>query len=314
MNRIAFVFPGQGVQTPMMGKDFYNNSGDARNIFRIANEASKVDVERLCFTQNDCLDITEYTQIALLTTEIAMLNEVMKKGIRPDMCAGLSLGEYAALAASNAMELKDIFELIRIRGKCMQEAYPTGGAMMAVLGLDAETVDKICQKTEGIVSIANDNCPGQLVISGQEEAVLAASERLKEAGAKRSIRLNVSGPFHSELLKPAGRILSQALENKTIGEIKIPYVSNVTAGLVRDGSMIKDLLVKQVYSTVRFRESILLMCQLGVDTFIEIGPGKTIAGFIKKTDADLKVINIEKYEDLEKIDELKLSRSKYVKQ
>ena len=314
MNRIAFVFPGQGVQTPMMGKDFYNNSGDARNIYRLANEASKVDVERLCFTQNDRLDITEYTQIALLTTEIAMLNEVMKKGIRPDMCAGLSLGEYAALAASDAMDLKDIFELIRLRGKCMQEAYPTGGAMMAVLGLDAETVDRICSETEGIVSIANDNCPGQLVISGQKESVLSASEKLKEAGAKRCIELNVSGPFHSGLLMPAGKILAQALKNITLKDIKIPYVSNVTASLVTDRSMIKDLLIKQVYSTVRFRESILLMCRMGVDTFIEIGPGKTIAGFIKKTDRDLNVINIEKYEDLQILDDMKLSRREYAKQ
>ena len=314
MNRIAFVFPGQGVQTPMMGKDFYNNSGDARNIYRLANEASKVDVERLCFTQNDRLDITEYTQIALLTTEIAMLNEVMKKGIRPDMCAGLSLGEYAALAASDAMNLKDIFELIRLRGKCMQEAYPTGGAMMAVLGLDAETVYRICSETEGIVSIANDNCPGQLVISGQKESVLSASEKLKEAGAKRCIELNVSGPFHSGLLMPAGKILAQALKNITLKDIKIPYVSNVTASLVTDRSMIKDLLIKQVYSTVRFRESILFMCQMGVDTFIEIGPGKTIAGFIKKTDRDLNVINIEKYEDLQILDDMKLSRREYAKQ
>jgi [acyl-carrier-protein] S-malonyltransferase len=312
MNRIAFVFPGQGVQTPMMGKEFYNNSGDARNIYRLANEASKVDVERLCFTQNDRLDITEYTQIALLTTEIAMLNEVMKKGIRPDMCAGLSLGEYAALAASDAMDLKDIFELIRLRGKCMQEAYPTGGAMMAVLGLESEVVEKICDETEGIVSIANDNCPGQLVISGEEGPVLAAGEKLIEAGAKRCIRLNVSGPFHSKLLSPAGDILSEALKEKTLGNIMIPYVSNTTAKLVTDKSMIKDLLIKQVSSTVRFRESILLMCQMGVDTFVEIGPGKTIAGFIRKTDRDLKVINIEKYEDLEKLDELKQSRREYV--
>ena len=312
MGRIAFVFPGQGVQTPMMGKDFYNNSGDARYIFQLACEASKVDVERLCFTQNDDINITEYTQIALLTTEIAMLNEVMKKGIKPDMCAGLSLGEYAALAASGAMEFKDIFELIRIRGKCMQEAYPTGGAMMAVLGLETEVVEKICDETEGIVSIANDNCPGQLVISGEEGPVLAAGEKLIEAGAKRCIRLNVSGPFHSKLLSPAGDILSEALMEKTLGNIMIPYVSNTTAKLVTDKSMIKDLLIKQVSSTVRFRESILLMCQMGVDTFVEIGPGKTIAGFIRKTDRDLKVINIEKYEDLEKLDELKQSRREYV--
>ncbi|MBO4846930.1 MAG: ACP S-malonyltransferase [Lachnospiraceae bacterium] len=304
MGKIAFVFPGQGVQTPMMGKDFYDNSDDAKDIYRLASEASGVDVEKLCFTQNEELNITEYTQIALLTTEIAMLNEVMKRGIRPDVCAGLSLGEYAALAASGAMELKDIFELIRLRGKCMQEAYPTGGAMMAVLGLDPETVESICDETKGIVYVANDNCPGQIVISGEEEAVLTAGERLSEAGAKRVIRLNVSGPFHSKLLLSASDKLADALEGKTVNEIKIPYVSNTLAEPVTDKNVIKDLLVRQVSSTVRFRESILKMCQMGVDTFVEIGPGKTVAGFIKKTDKDLKVINIEKYDDLEKLNEL----------
>ena len=304
MGKIAFVFPGQGVQTPMMGKGFYDNSDDTKDIYRLASEASGVDVEKLCFTQNDKLNITEYTQIALLTTEIAMLNEVMKRGIRPDVCAGLSLGEYAALAASGAMELKDIFELIRLRGKCMQEAYPFGGAMMAVLGLDPETVESICDETKGIVSVANDNCPGQIVISGEEEAVLTAGERLSEAGAKRVIRLNVSGPFHSKLLLSASDKLADALKGKTVNEIKIPYVSNTLAEPVTDKNVIKDLLVRQVSSTVRFRESILKMCQMGVDTFVEIGPGKTVAGFIKKTDKDLKVINIEKYDDLEKLNDL----------
>ena len=304
MGKIAFVFPGQGVQTPMMGKDFYDNSDDAKDIYRLAGKASGVDVEKLCFTQNDELNITEYTQIALLTTEVAMLNEVMKRGIRPDVCAGLSLGEYAALAASGAMVLKDIFELIRLRGKCMQDAYPFGGAMMAVLGLDLKTVERICDETQGIVSVANDNCPGQIVISGEEEAVLTAGERLSEAGAKRVIRLNVSGPFHSKLLLSVSDKLAEALEGKTVNEIKIPYVSNTLAEPVTDKNIIKDLLVRQVSSTVRFRESILRMCQMGVDTFVEIGPGKTVAGFIKKTDKDLKVINIEKYDDLEKLNEL----------
>ena len=304
MGKIAFVFPGQGVQTPMMGKDFYDNSPEARDIYRLAKEASKVDVEKLCFTQNEDLDITEYTQIALLTTEVAMLKEVLKRGIRPDMCAGLSLGEYAAIAATGAMDLKDIFELIRIRGKCMQEAYPKGGAMMAVLGLDPEEVEKICDETDGIVSVANDNCPGQTVISGKEEAVTAAGESLSNAGARRCIRLNVSGPFHSKLLLPASKRLEEALKDKTVNEIKIPYVSNTSAELIEDKDLIKDLLVRQVSSKVRFRESIMLMRKMGVDTYVEIGPGKTIAGFIKKTDSKLKVINIEKYDDLEKLNEL----------
>ena len=304
MSKIAFVFPGQGVQAVGMGKDFYDNSEVSKEVFEIAAKASGIDVCDLCFNENDKLNITEYTQIALLTTEVAILKEVLNKGVKPDVCAGLSLGEYAAIAAANAMDLNDLFELIRLRGKYMQEAYPSGGAMMAVLGLDADTVARVCSETEGIVSIANDNCPGQIVISGEEEAVTKAGAALSECGAKRCIPLNVSGPFHSQLLSKASEQLSEALKDKEIKTIEVPYVCNTEARLVTDSSDIKDLLVRQVASGVRFRESIMVMKEMGVDTFVEIGPGKTVAGFIKKTDRELKVINIEKYEDLEKLNEL----------
>lgn len=304
MSKIAFVFPGQGVQTVGMGKDFYDNSDIAKEIFETASKASGIDVCDLCFNENDKLNVTEFTQIALLTTEVAILKEVMNKGIKPDVCAGLSLGEYAAIAAAGAMEMNDLFEIIKLRGKAMQEAYPSGGAMMAVLGLDAETVAKVCTETDGIVSIANDNCPGQIVISGEEGAVNAAGVKLSEAGAKRCIALNVSGPFHSSLLSKASEQLQAALANKEIKDIEIPYICNTEARLITDKNDVKDLLVRQVASGVRFRESILLMKEMGVDTFVEIGPGKTVAGFIKKTDRELKVINIEKFEDLEKLNEL----------
>lgn len=304
MSKIAFVFPGQGVQTVGMGKDFYDNSDSAKEIFEIATKASGIDVCDLCFNENDKLNITEFTQIALLTTEVAILKEVLAKGIKPEVCAGLSLGEYAAIAAADAMDLQDLFEIIKLRGKCMQEAYPTGGAMMAILGLDTEIVAKICDGTEGIVSIANDNCPGQIVISGEEKAVATAGTALAEAGAKRCIPLNVSGPFHSSLLGKASEQLQEALANKEIKDIKVPYICNTEARVVENKDDVKDLLVRQVASGVRFRESILLMKEMGVDTFVEIGPGKTVAGFIKKTDRELKVINIEKYEDLEKLNEL----------
>lgn len=301
MGKLAFVFPGQGVQIPMMGKDFYDNSKQAKEIYELAKKASGVDVCELCFTENDNLNITEYTQIALLTTEIAILKEVISRGVKPDVCAGLSLGEYAAVATANAMELEDLFEIIRLRGKYMQEAYPTGGAMMAVLGLEADMILKICDEIDGVVSIANDNCPGQVVISGEEMAVMAAKEKLEASGARRCVLLNVSGPFHSKLLKKASDQLELALKDKKINAIEVPYICNTEASLVADSKKIKELLVKQVSSGVRFRESILLMKEMGVDRFIEIGPGKTVAGFIKKTDRELKVLNIEKYDDLDKL-------------
>ena len=299
MGKTAFIFPGQGAQYCGMGKDFYESFETARKLYTIAEEATGLDVKKLCFEKDDRLDITEYTQIAMLATEVAILKVMEEQGFRADCAAGLSLGEYGALAAAEVMELPQLFRLIRCRGIYMQEAYPTGGAMTAVLGLDAETVGRICEETSGIVSIANDNCPGQIVITGEAEAVEAASAKLAEAGAKRCVPLKVSGPFHSCLLAGAGEKLAAQLEEVAVKEPKIPYICNAEAVYVRESAPIKKLLAKQVSGTVRWRETMELMIANGVDTFIEIGPGKTLAGFLKRISRDVKVVSVGTVQELE---------------
>ena len=300
MGRTAFIFPGQGSQYIGMGKDFYEQIPVSREMFKLAGKASGLDMEALCFEQNDKINITEYTQIAMLAMEVAVLKAVEELGYRPDVTAGLSLGEYGALAASGAMEARDVFQVVRKRGLYMQEAVPTGGAMAAVLGLAASEIEKVCAQTEGIVSIANYNCPGQIVITGESVAVERASKALGEAGAKRCVPLNVSGPFHSGLLKGAGERLGEALSCVEIREIKIPYLSNVTADYVTDKEQVKDLLVRQVACPVRWQQCIERMIEDGVDSFVEIGPVRTLSGFMRKINRDVRMINIEKVEDLEK--------------
>lgn len=301
MSKTAFIFPGQGAQYCGMGKDFYETYEVAKEVYKLAEKATGLDVAALCFEENDQLNITEYTQIAMLTTEVAILKVLEQKGLKADCCAGLSLGEYGALAAAQVMEQEDLFRLIRSRGIYMQEAYPTGGAMTAVLGLDADTIREICEKTEGIVSIANDNCPGQIVITGEEKAVQEAAAKLQEAGAKRCVPLKVSGPFHSQLLAGAGEKLAGELADVEVRQPVIPYLCNVEAAPVTDSARVKELLAKQVSGTVRWRETMERMLADGVDTFIEIGPGRTLTGFLRKIDREAKVFNVEKVEDLEKL-------------
>lgn len=301
MGKTAFIFPGQGAQYCGMGKDFYEQYEAAREVYRLAEKATGLDVAALCFEEDERLHITEYTQIAMLATEVAILKVLEQKGLKADCCAGLSLGEYGALAAARVMESEDLFRLIRCRGIYMQEAYPTGGAMTAVLGLDADIIREVCQATEGIVSIANDNCPGQIVITGQEQAVEAAAEKLREAGAKRCVPLKVSGPFHSSLLAGAGEKLAEKLAEVTVQDPVIPYLCNVEAAPVTDKFRVKELLAKQVCGTVRWRETMERMLADGVDTFVEIGPGKTLAGFLRKINREATVYNVEKVEDLEKL-------------
>ena len=299
MGKTAFIFPGQGAQYSGMGKDFFETYDIAKKVYVTAGEAAGMDVAQLCFTENDRLDVTEYTQIAMLATEVAILKVLEQKGIHADCAAGLSLGEYGALAAAGVMELPELFWLIRCRGIFMQEAYPVGGAMAAVLGLDADTIGRVCEETSGTVSIANDNCPGQIVITGEAEAVEAASAKLAEAGAKRCVPLKVSGPFHSCLLAGAGEKLAAQLEEVAVKEPKIPYICNAEAVYVRESAPIKKLLAMQVSGTVRWRETMELMIANGVDTFIEIGPGKTLAGFLKRISRDVKVVSVGTVQELE---------------
>lgn len=301
MSKTAFMFPGQGAQYVGMGKDFYEQIPVCREMFELAGKASGLDVVSLCFEENEQINITEYTQIAMLAAEVAMLKAVEEKGVKPDVTGGLSLGEYGALVASVVMSPEDVFRVVRKRGIYMQEAVPQGGAMVAVLGLDTAVIEKVCEETPGMVTIANYNCPGQIVITGEEGAAQAAVEKLTAAGAKRCVKLNVSGPFHSPLLVEAGRKLAVELEKAEIHDIAIPYIANVTADYVTDKEQVKPLLEKQVSSSVRWQQTVERMIADGTDTFIEIGPGKTLSGFMRKINRDMKVINIEKVEDLEKL-------------
>lgn len=301
MSRTAFVFPGQGAQYVGMGKDFYEAFPVCREVFDTASEAVGLDIAKLCFEENDRLDQTEYTQICMLTVEAAILKAVEEQGIRSDVNAGLSLGEYGALAASGVMDLADAFKVVRQRGILMQNAVPTGGAMAAVLAMDAGKIEEICEQTEGIVSIANYNCPGQIVITGEEAAVDAACEALKAAGAKRTVKLNVSGPFHSRMLAEAGEKLGDVLKDVKLNDFTVPYVTNVTADYVRSTEEVKDLLCRQVASSVRWQQSVERMIADGTDVFIEIGPGKTLSGFMRKINRNVTMMNIDKLEDFEKV-------------
>ncbi len=300
MGKTAFMFPGQGAQYVGMAKDFYDAVPVSKEMFELAGAASGLDVAALCFEENEQIHITEYTQICMLAAEIAMYKALEEKGLKPDVTAGLSLGEYGALVVSGAMTPEEAFRVVRQRGIFMQQAVPTGGAMTAVLGLDTDTIEKVCAETEGIVSVANYNCPGQTVITGEEKAVQAAAEALSAAGAKRCVPLKVSGPFHSPMLAGAGEKLGEVLENVEIHDVTVPYLANVTADYVTDKDAVKELLQKQVASSVRWQQSVERMIADGVTTFVEIGPGKTLAGFMRKINRDVKVVNVEKLEDIEK--------------
>lgn len=301
MSKIAFIYPGQGAQKAGMAADFYEKSESAREVFDNATSLLNIDMKKLCFDENDKLDITEYTQAALVTTYLAMTKVVEEAGLTADVTAGLSLGEYAAIAVAGGMSYEAAIKTVRCRGILMQNTVKPGvGAMSAIIGMNYQDIEKVIADIED-VTIANYNCPGQIVITGKIEGVNIANEKLKEAGARRCVLLNVSGPFHSPLLKEAGENLRAELDKVEFTQLKIPYYTNVTAERIENISETKDLLEKQVYSSVRWQQSIENMIADGVDTFVEIGPGKTLAGFMKKINKEVKVYNIQNFEDVEPV-------------
>ena len=301
MKKIAFIFPGQGSQYIGMGKDFYETFPCAKEMIDLAEKVSGIPMKELLFEENENINITKYTQIAMLADELAIWSVLREKGFESVVNAGLSLGEYAALVASGVMTPEDAFRVVAKRGEYMQEAVPTGGAMTAVLGADTAVIENICEETEGIVSIANYNCPGQIVITGEQKAVDTAAAALKEAGAKRCTPLNVSGPFHSAMLLPAGEKLAAELEQVEIHKIAVPYITNVTADYVTDPSQVKELLKKQISSSVRWQQSVERMIADGVEAFIEIGPKKSLCGFMKRIDKTVPAYHVDKVTDLESV-------------
>lgn len=299
MSKTVWMFPGQGAQKAGMAKDFYENSPLAKELFDQADAALDFDLRATCFEENEQLHLTEYTQPCLVAACLAIAGELRKRGQKPDMTAGLSLGEYAAIAAAGGMTALDAIRLVRKRGLLMQNTVPAGeGAMCAVLGMETGAIEAVLENRTG-VTIANYNCPGQIVITGKTAEVQEAAEALKAAGARRVVPLKVSGPFHSPLLKSAGEKLSEALAAVEMQNPEVPYYANVTAAKVTEKAEIRPLLARGVSSPVRWQQSVEAMIGDGAYTFVEIGPGKTLAGFMKKINPDVKVYNIASWEDME---------------
>jgi [acyl-carrier-protein] S-malonyltransferase len=305
MKSIAFIFPGQGSQYVGMGKEFFENFREAREVFQEADDVLHFSISSLCFHgPEEALKLTENTQPAVLTTSIAVLRVVQaEKGIVPRLTAGHSLGEYSALVVSGALAFADAVQIVRLRGRFMQEAVPVGeGAMAAILGMERGQVEKLCKEAaQGeVLTPANFNCAGQIVISGHAKAVERAMERVKQEG-KKAVPLPVSAPFHSPLMKPAGERLEKALEEIPIQDLKIPVVTNVEADINQSKERVKELLVTQVWSPVRWEESMQKITGDGIEQTLEIGPGKVLSGLMKRINPKVETKNIEDIQTLKKI-------------
>lgn len=305
--KTAFIFSGQGSQYTGMGKELYDNFECVKAVFDKADSVLDFKVTDMCFGEDERLNETEYTQPALLTMSYAVYKLMSEKGLKPDYVAGLSLGEYSAHAVSGTMSFEEAVKLVRKRGKFMTEAVPKGeGAMCAVLSLEAEKIQEACNEVSeiGRCMIANYNAPGQIVIAGDKEAVEKAAELVKEKGAKRAVMLNVSGPFHTSLLKPAADKLNEELSKIELSNMTVPVITNLTAEIVEEKSQVVDILTKQVMNPVKWEQSVKKMIELGVDTFVEMGPGKTLSSFVKKAakevGADVAIYNVEDLKTLEK--------------
>jgi len=304
--KVAYVFPGQASQYAGMGKELYNEFPVAAAVFNRADEELGFSLSRLCFEgPGEELNLTANTQPAVLTTSVACL-EVLNAlgGPVPCAVAGHSLGEYTALVAAGSLLFEDAVRLVRKRGQYMQEAVPVGeGGMAAGMGRSTELVVETCLKASGsgVVEAVNLNCPGQVVIAGDTAGLKAAEPLLKAAGARRVMPIPVSAPFHSSLMVPAGKRLAEDLNKVSVADPKIPVVANVSADLVSSGQEVRESLIRQVYSPVRWEECVLKLISLGADTFIEVGPGKVLSGLIKKISRDVTILNVEDRASLEKV-------------